>query len=250
MSEFTYNGAHEICFWSDDSDEPFFSWSNFHLIPMERPFISYSNPNYSLIQIPKTSDIYNHTSYLPGQKTFTARNGKWNFIIDHEKWKTWTESKRQIQTFFNGKHFYISLMDDPTYIFSGRISVKDYNSTKEYSTIVLEYNLDHNIVETDIKERLKYRIRFLNDEGVVLQESLEPYNSIPIYYKSSQLEDNYIIQGYRTPIKAVKCNYDYIVNMIRFDEKHSLQLVNLNEDITTEEIIFPLNIEIVHIRET
>lgn len=250
MSEFTYNGAHEICFWSDGSNEPFFSWSDFHLIPIERPYITYSDPNYSLLQIPKSSEMYNHTSYLPGQKTYTTRNGEWNFIIDHEKWTRWTESKRRIQTFFNGKHFYVSLIDDPIHIYSGRISVKNYNSDREYSTVSLEYNLDYNEIETDTREYLKYRIRFLDEYGNILQESLEQYNSIPIYYKANQLKDNYIFQGYKTPIQSVKCNYDYIVKMLRIDEKHSIQFVNLSEDITTEEFIFPLNIDIVHIRET
>lgn len=250
MSNFSYNGEHEICFWRDDSNEPVFSWVNFHLIPMERPFIKYSDPKYSLLQIPKTSDMFNHTPYLPGHKTYTAHNGEWKFIIDHEKWKAWTESKRLIQNFFNGKHFYISLIDDPTYIYSGRVSVKDYDSGREYSTITLEYNLDYSLVETNIKEKLKYRIRFIDEYGNVLQESLELYNSVPVFYKLNQSQGKYLFQGYKTPIQSVKCNYDYVVKMIQIDKKHSIQFVNIDEDKIVEEIIFPLNIDIVHIRET
>lgn len=250
MNSIVYKGAHDISFWDPNSgsNEPKLLWDDFHLIPKTRPFITLYSVNTKNDQIPKSSIYIDTTNHLPGGKTYNERSGVWNFIIDHSKWKEWLSSYKSIRDYFNGKRLYVSLNDDPLNIYVGRFAVSDYTVDKEYSSVSIAYNLDYILLTDDAKSTLKYRIRYLDEYGNVLQSTLYNYGSIPIYERAVKSFDGYRITGYSESPKIVHGNHDYIVYRIYVGFAHSIRFVDLTNDIETIEPIPPKNIEFGSIR--
>lgn len=249
MSYVQYKGAHDIAFWnlSDGDKRPKFAWDNFHLIPKSRPFINVSTARYSIISIPKSSNILNVTRYLPGGLTYSEHTGKWDFYIDHEEWDEWNKSFRTIRDYFNGQRLYVSLMDDPQHIYVGRFKVSSYSPGDNYSSISIEYDLDYEELAYDQKNDLKYRVRFIDEYGNNLQATFESYGAIPIYTDSLNKYNNHKVIGYDKKIEPISGNIDYItyVDYSLIDYTHGITFINLDDEETYYESPIPVNMNFV-----
>lgn len=184
-----YKGEHEICFWFPDKDAmyergPFFSWEDYGLIPISRPYISTPKANYTLTQIPNSSTRLNITDFMPGGLTYESRTGEWRFAIDksHEMWKNWYDGYYKMEELFHGKRVYVSLNDDPENIYKGRVSISSYDPGESYSTITLSYDLDAAPIDDDEKTSVYFRIRELLYNGTVDSTGLAYYGLEPYLF--------------------------------------------------------------------
>lgn len=241
MSNVQYNGMHDISFWEPGNNIPKFAWNDFHLIPQNRPFIEKSEVNYAILSIPKSSNTVNITNKLPGGKTFSAHSGSWSFIIDHDSWGYWPKSYRELQEYFNGKRLYVGLLDDPEHIYIGRFSMSGYTPGSNYTTVTITYNLDYEPLSDSDKENLKFRIRFLDVYGNVLQETYETYGEIPVYAAAAQSQSEYIIDGYDKPIARAYSSDDYVVYRRPFVVLHAIIFESINGESYTSGVL-PSNV--------
>jgi len=244
MSEVIYYGAHDLSFWipNDSNKLPKFAWDDFHLIPKKRPFITYGNTEYRNDLIPKSNIAIYLSPYMPGGKKYSSRSGQWDFYIDHTKWNKWTESKKAIQDYFNGKRLYVSIIDEPDKIYVGRFKVTNYTPGDDYSSVTISYDLDYNPIDDTEKQNLQYRVRFLNIYGRVLQSSIEKYNAVPSFESRNKLKPYEKVSGYDKPITAVKGNADYTISIFNIGDYHSVRFEDKVGGIIYKENPAPSNI--------
>ena len=171
-----YYEEHDVCFWKKELgsngysiDKPTFAWSDWGLIPNSRPYISTPKANYTLAQVPNSSNRLNITNFMPGGMTYESRAGEWQFAIDHTKelWKNWYEGYYKIEEYFHGSRFLVSLNDDPEKIYQGRISISAYDPGENYSTVTLNYDLDAMPIEESEKTGMIFRLRTMTYTGTV-----------------------------------------------------------------------------------
>ena len=119
------------------------TWSDFHLIPSERPSITYPAPNTRIVPIPGTSKRLDITDYHIGGLTYGARTGTWEFYIDHNRYTNWKEAYDSLVNFANGKELYVALSDEPSLFYKGIFTVPSYVAGSSYSKISIQYDLGY-----------------------------------------------------------------------------------------------------------
>ena len=181
-----YMEEHDICFWKRElggssytTGQPKFAWHDWGLIPTSRPYVSTPKANYTIAQVPNSSNRFDITNYLPGGMTYESRTGEWQFAIDHTKdlWKNWFDGYYEIEKYFHGSKMYVSLNDDSENIYEGRITVSAYDPGDSYSTVTLSYDLDAMPIDESEKTNMYFRIRTIGYTGVVTKEQYQPYGA-------------------------------------------------------------------------
>lgn len=118
------------------------TWTDWHLIPATRPFVSLPSVNEKSVEIPGMNGSIDLTTYLTGSPTYSNRKGSWEFYVMHELWgDDWFAAQAQIANYLHGKKHSVILEDHPTYSYYGRLKMS-YRPGKEYSTITIEYDLE------------------------------------------------------------------------------------------------------------
>lgn len=150
---FVYNGEHSITFIETNdsykSGMPLFyktiinTWTNMHAVPLSRPSIGLSQPDYRMIQIPGTNDRLDITDLSPNGLKFGPRSGSWEFAIDHDLWPNWYTAKDYVESNLNGKRRYCILDDDPNTAYCGRFTIKDWRSEDKYMSFTIDYTVEH-----------------------------------------------------------------------------------------------------------
>lgn len=146
-----YSGEHSITFYDVSNDKGISTvkkntWTDFCLIPVERPFVNYSSPNISIVSIPGTNKRFDVTDYHAGGLTFGPRTGVWEFYIDHSRYNNWKTAYDIVFEFIHGKELYVSLSDEPSIFYKGFLSVDNYVPGSNYSKIFIRYDLNHDIM--------------------------------------------------------------------------------------------------------
>lgn len=118
------------------------TWADFHLVPSSRPFVIAPNPKVQLISLPRSNKILDLTNALSRDIPYEAREGDWEFIIDHDKYPNWVESFDKLAKYLNGEDVFIVLEDQPNVLYHGRVYADEYSVESNYSTIRIRYNLD------------------------------------------------------------------------------------------------------------
>lgn len=132
------------------------TWDDWHLIPTTRPFVALPTVNEKTVEVPGRNGSIDLTTFLTGSPTYGNRKGSWEFYISNEyfiysdprfvsgvtNWSSWSAALRTIANYCHGKIRTVVLEDDPNYSYEGRLKVSSFTPQKEYSTIVIEYNLD------------------------------------------------------------------------------------------------------------
>ena len=182
-----YMEEHDICFWKKEVDgsgyssisHPSFAWHDWGLIPTSRPYVSTPKANYTLTQIPNSSNRLDITNYMPGGMTYESREGEWQFAIDHTHkiWKNWYEGYYKIEDFFHGARMLVSLNDDPEKVYDGRIRVSTYEPGDYHSAVTLSYNFDAMPIDENEMKKLIYRVRTIGYTGVITKEQYQSYGT-------------------------------------------------------------------------
>lgn len=215
-----YNGEHGISFWRKSfidstfvigdryaTENPKFSWDDFHLIPLERPFIASSKPNHAIVPAPNSSKRFLVTDYLSGGLTYESRTGTWDFALDHDQWGNWVTAHQAIEEYFNGSRMLVALNDDPTKIFEGRTMLKDYSPGDDYSTVKIGYDLEADPIT--VFDNILFRIRFLGRNGNVLQTKLRFYGDAAYYTGTVPQISGMVFDRWTPSPVSVAGNMDY-----------------------------------------
>lgn len=216
-----YYEEHDVCFWKKTFDggdysieKPTFAWQDWGLIPNSRPYISTPKANYTIAQVPDSSNRINITEYMPGGMTYESRTGEWQFAIDNtnELWKDWYKGYYEIENYFHGNRFLVSLNDDPEKIYEGRIAISSYEAGDNYSSVTLSYDLDAMPIDESEKTGMIFRVRWLSYTDKIIHTEYFAYDEIPSFYFVDEhlaYPDNSVEKGFLPEIARLHYNLDF-----------------------------------------
>lgn len=134
----TYSGTHSILF--DDSKD---SWTDFGLVPTERPYVVMPSVKESTIEIPGMNGVLDLSDALLGYPTYGTRVGSWSFYIAHDVTQlSWEQTYAKLAAYFHGRKRRCILTDDRSYYYEGRFSLGDLKADKMCDQITINYTLD------------------------------------------------------------------------------------------------------------
>lgn len=117
------------------------TWTDWHLVPNERPSIAPPEVKTEYVDIPGMNGSLDYTEALAGETRYGNRIGSWTFIVvnGYQKWHTLYD---ELRSFLHGKKLSVSLQEQPNYIYTGRLELDAWKSGEHYSTIGIKYNLE------------------------------------------------------------------------------------------------------------
>ena len=130
-----YKGEHSVTFGDKHS------WTDFHLVPTSRPVVSLPTFKERYVDIPWRSGVADLGSLLTGGPVYANRIGSIEFLVDLEKWPSWSVAYSAILDHLHGKAMHMTLDDDPAFYYEGRFTVNQWQSGASFSTVVIDYNL-------------------------------------------------------------------------------------------------------------
>lgn len=127
------------------------TYEDWKLVPTSRPLFNPPTPKTKYIEIPGADGTIDFTEVLSGVK-YNDRSGSWEFRVLNG-YAEWYQRYSEIMNYLQGKKFRVILDDEPDYYYNARLSVNSWQSTKDWSTIVIDY----------IAEPYKYPINTTGD---------------------------------------------------------------------------------------
>lgn len=123
------------------------TWEKWHVIPTSKPYVSPPDVKEEYVEIPGMNGALDYTDLLSGSPVYSMRKGKWEFAVltamdGVNENKDWAKVYSTILMDIHGKRFRVTLEDDPTHYYVGRVKVSDYKSDKERGTISIDYTLN------------------------------------------------------------------------------------------------------------
>lgn len=116
------------------------TWDDWHLIPATRPLFNPPTVKENMVNIPGGDGVLDLTASLAGRPTYNNRTGSWTFYVQNG-FKDWSVLYSEIMVYLHGQTFKAILEDDPAYFYEGWFSVNQWKSDKDYSQIVINYNV-------------------------------------------------------------------------------------------------------------
>lgn len=116
------------------------TWDDWHLIPATRPLFNPPPVKTKYIEIPGGDGVLDLSTSLAGRPTYGNRTGSWEFYVEND-FKDWTVLYSEIMVYLHGQSFMAILEDDPAYYYEGRFDVNQWKSDKNWSRIVIDYNV-------------------------------------------------------------------------------------------------------------
>ena len=118
------------------------TWDDWHLIPKERPLFNPPSPKYNFMDIPGANGTVDLSDVLSDKyPVYNDRTGSIEFYVMNG-YKEWYEAYSDIMNFCHGEKCKLILEDDPLYYYRGRVSVNAWKSEKDWSKIVLDYQVE------------------------------------------------------------------------------------------------------------
>lgn len=129
----------------DKTERYYDTWTDFHLIPSERPVVNPPRANTKIVTIPGKKDPIDLTYYATGHPTYMNRTGQWTFFIDNDFLDSyqggWVAFDKYLRGILHGHIYKIELRDDPLYFYAGEISLSQLKPGSSNSTISMTYVL-------------------------------------------------------------------------------------------------------------
>ena len=111
------------------------SYKDWGLLLAERPIISPAPVKGNYLDVPNANGLLDLTAKFGGVK-YGNRDIKMKFHIMHDR-KDWSELCSEIQDYLHGQDMKIILDEDPTYYYTGRLTVDEWASSKVTSVIAI-----------------------------------------------------------------------------------------------------------------
>lgn len=116
------------------------TWDDWHLIPASRPLFNPPEVKTNMVEIPGGDGAIDLTSALAGRAVYKNRVGSWKFYVENG-FKDWSVLYSEIMSFLHGQRMRAVLEDDPDYYYEGRFSVNAWESSANWSTITIDYDV-------------------------------------------------------------------------------------------------------------
>ena len=118
------------------------TWDDWHLIPSSRPEFASPNVKTKFIDIPgREGGGIDLSEVVSGKPVFENRAGSLSFIAANG-YGDWESRYTEIREYIHGKVLKITLEDDPSFYYEGRLEIDPWKSSKNWSTIVIKYDVD------------------------------------------------------------------------------------------------------------
>lgn len=119
------------------------TYDDWHLVATERPKVAIPAVKRRYIDLPGANGSVDLTTALSGRASLSNREGSFEFyVLNDYAGYNWADIYREIMAYLHGRKFQMTLEDDPNYYYYGRFSVNEWKSQKDWSRIVIDYNLE------------------------------------------------------------------------------------------------------------
>lgn len=116
------------------------TWDDWHLIPKSRPLVNPPALKTIRLEVPGCDGTLDLTFDLSGRSPVAQAVGSWEFIVENG-FKDWSFIYSEIIYHLQGKDMQATLEDDPEHYYYGRFAVNAWRSEKQFSTIVIDYQV-------------------------------------------------------------------------------------------------------------
>lgn len=116
------------------------TYEEWGLVPTSRPLIVPPKVKSTYVDLPGSHGVLDYTSFLLSEPPYGQREGSWEFCL--RPGNNWSSVYSSIMNYLHGERHTVILEDDPDFLYTGRLTVNDWRSDENYSTITIDYNLD------------------------------------------------------------------------------------------------------------
>lgn len=116
------------------------TWDDWRLVPVTRPVFNPPPQKKVTVDIPGSDGILDLSEVVSGRPVYGMRTGSVEFMVSNN-FKPWNELYSEILNYLHGQKLKAVLEDDPDYFYEGRFAVNEWRSDKNYSVIVIDYEL-------------------------------------------------------------------------------------------------------------
>ena len=141
------------------------TWDDFHLIPTSRPIIAPPSVKTNTIDLPGGNGVLDLSYSLTKCPLYDNRKGSLEFIVDPDQ-DTWINVYQKLSNYLDGRYRYMTLEDDPYWVYEGKFMVNDWQSDEHWSTITIDY---------DVKPYKRYILKTDPDQSLSTGRTKIPY---------------------------------------------------------------------------
>lgn len=116
------------------------TWDDWRLVPSSRPLFNPPPQKVKTLDIPGGDGVIDLSQALTGYPVYQNRTGSIEFIVMND-FKPWHMAYSDIMDYLHGQNMRAFLEDDPEYFYEGRFTVNAWKSEKDWSRIVIDYDV-------------------------------------------------------------------------------------------------------------
>lgn len=116
------------------------TWDDWRLVPASRPLFNPPPQKVKTLDIPGGDGVIDLSQSLTGYPVYQNRTGSIEFIVMND-FKPWHMAYSDIMDYLHGQTMRAVLEDDPEYFYEGRFTVNAWRSEKDWSRIVIDYDV-------------------------------------------------------------------------------------------------------------
>lgn len=116
------------------------TWDDWHLVPSSRLVFNPPKQKTVYMDIPGADGVDDLSELLSKCPTYNNREGSFEFVVMNG-YGDWQDRYSDIMDYLHGQVRRAVLEDDPCFYYEGRFSVNEWKSDKNWSRIVIDYNV-------------------------------------------------------------------------------------------------------------
>lgn len=116
------------------------TYGEWEMYPTSRPHVAPPEVKTSYVDLPGADGGLDYTDLLTGEPRYGYRKGSWEFLLIPQD--RWAAVYRSLVNFLHGRQHTVILEDDPNYVYTGRLSVNEWQSAAHNSLITIDYILE------------------------------------------------------------------------------------------------------------
>ena len=116
------------------------TWDDWRLVPSSRPVFNPPAQKVKTLDIPGGDGVIDLSQALTRYPVYQNRTGSIEFIVMND-FKPWHMAYSDIMDYLHGQNMRAVLEDDPEYFYEGRFAVNAWKSEKDWSRIVIDYDV-------------------------------------------------------------------------------------------------------------
>ena len=120
---------------------PYNTWTDWHLIPADRPIVVPPSEKTHDIDIPGGSGVIDAAQALTGYPVFGMREGSWDFYVENDV-EPFVTLYGKVLAALQGKRLQVSLEEDAAYFYEGRCWVDNPKQDNGHTMLTINYSLN------------------------------------------------------------------------------------------------------------